>query len=716
MRKLRVPPGPMALVVVSLVAAVASTVSSSARQSTPPPAAAQPPAAGQADRQFPPLTFKVEVNYVEVDAIVTDPQGRFVGDLKQDDFQVLEDGRPQSLVSFGVVNVPVEYADAPLFVSQPIEPDVTSNARPFDGRIYLIVLDDLHIDALWSPRVRASAKRLVQQMGANDVAAVVTTGGTADGSQEFTSNKRLLLAAIDKFMGKSLRSATLNKLDDYNRNRANPIGGSFTPRDMDEHQRAYYARNTLEALRNVSELMAGVRGRRKALVFFSEGISYDVLDVFNNQYASDIRSATQDAIAAATRSNVSIYSVDPRGLVDVDTMGLSGVDPAMDPALRLDVNGLRDELRNQQDSLKVLAEETGGFAAINSNDYSNAFNRMRDENSNYYLLGYYATNDRRDGRFRKIEVRVGRSGLTVRARKGYVAPRNKLAAAAPTGKDSPSPPLREAMDSPLPLSGLRLSVFAAPFKGTAPNASVAVVLKADGSGLKFVERDGRFVGNMEVSIVAVDHNGKIRNATRQKVDMPLRPQSRTVVEREGIRVVSRIEIPPGKYQLRVAALDGNSQLAGSVYYDLEVPDFVDGPLSMSGVVITSTSSGLGPVVGLAADDAMRQMLPGPPTLVRQFQPSEELGLMTEVYDNEGKTPHKVTIATTLRADDGREVFRIADERSSSEFQGARGGYGYTARVPLKGLAPGLYVLKVEARSTLGKNTTTAREVQIRVAR
>ena len=166
----------------------------------------------------------------------------------------------------------------------------------------------------------------------------------------------------------------------------------------------------------------------------------------------------------------------------MDTIEISGIDPGMDPALRLDANGLRDELRNQQDSLRVLAEETGGFAALNSNDYTNAFNRMRDENSNYYLLGYYPTNDRRDGRFRKIEVRVNRPGVQVRARKGYVAPRGKAPApAAAPGKDKPSPLLRDAMDSPLPLSGLHLALFAAPFKGTASNASVAVVLKAEGS-------------------------------------------------------------------------------------------------------------------------------------------------------------------------------------------------------------------------------------------
>lgn len=708
------------LVFLSGLAAVCWVAVPSARQAAPPPSqAGQQSPAARPDGQFPPLTFRVEVNYVEVDAIVTDQQGRFVDNLQRGDFEVLEDGKPQAISNFGLVNVPVEYAEAPLFVKRPIEPDVQSNLKPLDGRVYLIVLDDLHTDPMMSPRVRIAAKRFVErQMGANDVAAVVSTGGNTDAAQEFTGNKRLLSAAIDRFMGRSLRSATLNRLDDYNRMRGMPTGADSRPRDTEEGERAHNARSTLSSIRHLADFLAGVRGRRKALVLFSQGIDYDILDVFNSPSANEIRDETRDVIAAATRANVSIYGVDPRGLTDLpgDAMELTGIDATADPGLRLDARGMQDELRMQHDSLRVISEETGGFAAINSNDFATAFNRIRDENSHYYLLGYYPTNDRRDGRFRKLVVRVNKPGLQVRARKGYVAPRGKAPAAVPasTNKDAPSPRLREAMDSPLALSGLGMSVFAAPFKGAGQNASVAVVLHTDGRALKFTERDGRFDDNLELSVVAVDRQGKIKNAIRQRINMPLKPQSHAVVLNSGVRSVTRIDLPPGRYQLRVGALDEGSDTAGSVYYDLEVPDFTSGPLSMSGVVLTSTLSALGPVVGMAPDDELRSALPGPPTVQREFRADEELALLAEVYDNQGATPHKVAIATTLRSDDGREVFRIQDERASSELQGARGGYGYTARVPLKGVAPGLYVLKIEARSTLGKSPTVSREVQIRV--
>jgi hypothetical protein len=162
-----------ALAIVLAVPLVAATGASVLRAQQPPVNAGANPqsTAPRADQQTPPVTFKVEVNYVEVDAVVLDKQGNFVRDLKMDDFQLLEDGKPQKIRTYSFVEIPVERAEKPLFVKQPIDPDVQTNARGTDGRIYMLVLDDLHTAALRSERVRAAARRFVQQMGANDQAA-----------------------------------------------------------------------------------------------------------------------------------------------------------------------------------------------------------------------------------------------------------------------------------------------------------------------------------------------------------------------------------------------------------------------------------------------------------------------------------------------------------------------------------------------------------------
>ncbi len=680
------------------------------------PRASQAPTPAQPDRQMPPVTFRVEVNYVEVDATVVDKKGGFVDDLKASDFQVFEDGKPQAVTSFGLVRIPLERPEMPMFAKQPIEPDVQSNVRAFDGRVYLIVLDALHTSPMYTPGVRSAAKRFIENsIGANDVAAVVSTQGAA--AQDFTGNKRLLLAAVDRFLGSALQSATLNKIEDLSRKQAMSMTDP-TPKDEEDLQRAFNASATLRTIRQLADFMSGVRGRRKALVLFSEGIDYDITDVMNNQGASTVIDDSRDAIGAATRSNISIYSIDLRGLSAEGGFDASMQGPPVDvdPGYHLDSTGLQSEARLKQDSLRLLADETGGFAAVNSNDLASAFERIRNDNSNYYVLGYYPTNDRRDGKFRKIEVKVSRPGLDVRSRKGYMAPRGK-AATAPAFEVSEGTPevLRDLLGSPLPIPGIHLVATAAPFKGKGRDASVNLVVQADGRDLSFKEKDGKFDGSLDMAVVAVDESaGKPRGGLNHVLTMPLTPATYQQVVRNGLRITSRMDLPPGRYQLRIGMVDTSSKRTGSVHLDLDVPDFGSEPLMMSGLVLTSALASLMRTAQGNPNDDLRKMLPGPATSSRAFRSGEELALAAEVYDNEAKTPHSVDITTLLLADDGRELYRHEDQRSSGELGGASGGYGLTARIPLKGVAPGLYLVKVEARSRLGKGQMASREVLILV--
>ena len=166
----------------------------------------------------------MQVDYVDVDVLVTDESGRFVRDLTRDDFEVFEDGRLQTISDFTVVDIPVERADRPLFAASPIEPDVRSNERPFDGRVYVMILDDLHVDATRTQLFKNAARQFIDRnLGANDLMAIVHTGGRSDAAQEFTSNKRLLRAAVDKFIGRKLPSITLARNDEYFRQPGQPV-------------------------------------------------------------------------------------------------------------------------------------------------------------------------------------------------------------------------------------------------------------------------------------------------------------------------------------------------------------------------------------------------------------------------------------------------------------------------------------------------------------
>ena len=670
-------------------------------------AGAQQPAP-QPPPQAPP-TFRVEVNYVEVDASVTDAAGNPVDDLTAADFEVREDGRPQKIATFSLVDIPLERAERPLFAAAPIERDVQTN-QEVDGRVYVIVLDDLHIHPLRSARVKAAARRFIERhFGANDLAAVVYTGGRTDAGQEFTNNRRLLLAAIDKFMGQKLRSSTLERLDEYRRTL-----GMREPGDRIEDpttmERGYKARSTLDSMRRLADYMAGVRGRRKAVLFISEGIDYDIHDVFNNRDASNIVDSTRDAIGAATRANVSIYGIDPRGLSAMGEEGIEVDSFPDDPSAGLSSTSMLSELQLSQDSLRVLSDETGGFAAVNRNDFDGAFERVVRDNSTYYLLGYYSSNERRDGRFRKIEVRVTRPGLQVRYRRGYQAPRGR----APETKAAAgaSAAMRDAMGSPLPMAGIGMSVFAAPFKGAAPNAAVAVALELQAGEFAYTEKDGVFANTLEIGFSAVDSKGKMFPGERNTVNLALKPDTLARVKARGFRVISQIDLPPGRYQLRVAAAESGGT-AGSVLYDLDVPDFHKAPLTMSGLAITAASAAQTPTA--RSKDPLRDFLPAPPLAARAFERGDELALFAEIYENApGAGEHKVDITTTVRATEGRVVLQSQEERSSSELQGGRGGYGYSTRIPLADFAPGLYVLRLEARSRTAPDGGVGRDVEFRV--
>ena len=665
--------------------------------------------------QQPPITFRAEVNYVEVDARVLDQQGKFITDLKPEDFQIFEDGKPQKVTAFSLVNIPLERIERPLFASKPIEPDVRNNMQGADGRIYVIVLDDYHTAPLRSQRVKLAAKQFVERyVGANDLVAVVHASGRADASQEFTNSQPRLLRAIDRFMGRKLNSSTLNRIEDVQRRAGTPMAGDPAA-DLDDKERGYQARGTLDAIRNVAQYLGNIRGRRKAVVMFGEGIDYNINELFNDQIteAQAVIDATRDMLAAATRANVAIYAVDPRGL-GAEFEGLAAIQSFPDDtSLGLGMSSIFNEVRLAQDSLRVMGEESGGFAIVNKNDFRDAFQRIVDDNSSYYVMGYYSTNDRRDGRFRKIEVKVpSRSALTVRARKGYVAPRGKAPEVPRTAANAPPPELRDALESPLPLTGLPLALTAVVFKGPAPKGSVVISTFVAGNMLPFVESGGMMKNDLEVLGVATDDKGKTFTTDRATVNLNMKPDTAKRVTATGFRVIQSIDLSPGRYNLRVAVREANTRKAGSVTFDLEVPDFSKQPLTMSDIALTSALSGAAPTV--RPKDPLEKLLPGPLSSYREFAPIDELALFAEIYDNV-KQAHKVEITATVKAEGGQTVFETREEHDSSELAGSAGGYGFQTRVPLKNFAPGLYVLRVEAITRIGDRPTTAKEIVFRVS-
>lgn len=670
---------------------VAATVAIAAAQQ-----ASQPPASGQNPPSRP--TFRTGTDAVVVDLRVLDRDGKFVGDLTKDDFRIFEDDEEQAIATFSLVNMPLA-STATVSATPRVAPDVVSNARADEGRLYVIVLDDLEEEkddsgtyqGLRSVTVRAIARDFVEHHFADtDRAALITTSGRRNMTVQFTNDRRRLLEAIDRFQG---GFGQINYLCV-----APPgIGPCVMVRDN--------LHSVMVSLRSVAEWLAAIDGRRKAIVLVSDRLGRTMKDM-------NIDLATQEAadvahfLEAAARANVTLYAIDP--------VGLPTGKPGNIKTLPLDDHAWLDLDRTK--SLEVVAEATGGFAAVHTNDYAAEFDRVVEANSSYYLLGYTPSNTQQDGKFRKIRVEVRRpagatslgrfADLQVQARSGYAS--EKPSASRTTAADALPPDLADLMKSPVPVAGLSLSVAAVPFRGSGTTASVAVIVEARVSDLQLSNQDGRFNGAMNIAIVAADLNGRTQGGERGSLTMRLSQGRRDVVAAQGVRMLSTIDLKPGEYSVNVAAADATGELArGSVRYDLTVPDFSK-PLTMSGIALASAATTVIQTNG--SDARWKPSLGMTPTTVRSFGTDDELRVFAEIYDNDRKA-HSTMVTTTVAAASGRTVFTSKQALSRATDQTT---YPVVTSIPLIDMPPGEYVLSIEAQSSATRDRPISRQIPFSV--
>jgi VWFA-related protein len=712
---------------IRLFAAAAVLAAMPTSQQAPPPPAQQPSA--------PQITFRTGSDYIEVDAVVTDAKGQFVRNLTMADFEVQENKKPQKVDVFALVDIPLERADRPAYRPTPVEPDIITNEKDFEGRVYMLVLDANHVRPEDSALVKKVATQFVQRnMGANDIAAVVLAQtGSRDDNREFTSMKSTLIASINKFTGEKVPSKALAVASRAAALEGTPMGAIDELKDPLAVERAAKARATLDTMRRVSNYMVGIRGRRKALVLFSEGLDFNTEDVLgprssggfgqagsglepnpmsNNSvnesmHAAAIIDEMQAMFEAASRANVAVYSVDPRGVAsETDVlMGYGGPTTVGPPGTIGDPGmvskGVREELRRQLGSLRTYSEVTGGLALVGNNDFEAGFRKIVEDNSAYYVLGYHLTDLKKDGKFHEITVKVKRPGLNVRARKGYYATKEAAANAPP-----PPDPTITLLNSPMPVGGLGLRLTTATLKD---KASTKVIIPVT---VEFTGKDLVLEGNNKVNVayVAIDMSGKVHASGQKTMDLNIRPESRKAVAANGLRLVTELALAPGHYQLRLAAHDPIADKSGSVFWDLEVPDFSKESLAVSNLLLTAASAGRTPT-SLDAP-SIKDLLPGPPTSRREFTLEDTLAVYAEIYDNETSKPHTLDLTATVRTDDGTQVFVTREERTAQATESTQHVYPYLARIPLQDLVPGKFVLTIEGRSRLGDKAT--REIQFTI--
>lgn len=542
---------------------------------------------------------KISTSLIQLDISVTDSRGKIVTDIRPDEVEIYENGQQQKVSGFSFISSVRETVEKPAAVDKNAPPLPPAVLRPDKiRRTVALVVDDLTLNFESAYHTRRALKKFVdEQMQEGDLVAIIRTGGGMGALQQFTSDKRILYAAIERVRwnpqgnGGIGAFAPLQSRTPTDPAEPQPEPGDRTQdgidREFNDFRESYFASGTLGAINFVVRGMSELPGR-KSIILFSDGFSLTNVDAQGFTQGSDILDALKNLIDQANRASVVVYAVDPRGL---QTLGLTAADDTggrPPDQVASELSGRRTKLFNTQDGLRYLSNETGGFAIVNNNDLSGGVRRVLDDQS-YYLVAYEPDADTFDPvkrKYNKIVVKVKRRGVSVRYRSGFFNVAEREAPATPVNL-TPGQKLQNALTSPFGVSGISLKLNALFGNDAVRGSYVRSVLHVDGKDLKFVDdKNGAKKATIEILAASFGDNGLVVDqlAKSYTLSVPAKNIKRFVAE----GFVYDFTFPvkkPGAYQYRVALRDAEGDAIGSASQFIEVPNLKKNRLTVSSIVL-----------------------------------------------------------------------------------------------------------------------------------
>jgi len=632
--------------------------------------------AGQPLSQLPP-TFRAGVDAVQIDVSVLDKNRRPVRGLTAADFTVLEDGKPRQLVAFSAIELPPMPAAALRSGADMVPSDVASNDGP-EGRLVVILIDPFLERVMVAGRVtiadppgitalRATASRVVDSLGPGDLAAVAHT--IYGGPQNFTSDKSRLKRAIDS------GAFGTNK-------RAEGV----------EWGNCNCGVCRLEAITRIAGALRGESQRRKSVFFIGERVRLSPVPGPCNAY---LEPATKRMLNATQLANVTVHTIDPNSLETTNVHAgddfRPGDDRAVSEAAKEQERANRASLIERQQSLQTVADWTGGRAILNTNAPEESGRSILEESSAYYLLAFQVPGVKPDGRFRPITVKVNRPDVEVRARKGYYAD------AVSRGNESTTPPvpLEAIARGLLPEHELSMSVTAAPFRGPAGTPVLVVASGVRANASANVKPDVSAAAQfepIEILTTAIGDDDKPAEWHRQRLAVSMSNGGELKYE-----AVSRLNLKPGTYEVRVATRHEHADVVGSVHTFVDVPDFNDQSLTLSGVVLFDRRA---PTATPA--EALGGVLETAPTTRRDFSSIDDVTAFVRLYQKLGLQTGPVTVVFRILDRALREVSTNRVALTPDQLAKSAGADASFA-LPVAALSPGPYVLRIDASSARARD-------------
>src|SRR6266850_1905274 len=642
----------------------------------------------QNQRNQSPFTLRTDTDLVLVNVTVRDKDGNFVRDLKLEDFTLAEDGKPQKLLSLDVENTDALTTSAPparALLENLNAPTVNQRSalpeETFRNRRLVVLFFDL--SSMQPEEVRRAANSaedyVHKQMNPADLLAVVTLGNTLTVNQDFTSDRDQLLTAIQSFdpeSGHGLEAGAT--ADDIADNTDNAFVGDETEFNTFNTDRR------LEALKSLAGALGHIE-QKKSVLYFASGLQRTGIE---NQ--SQLRAATN----AAVRANLSIYTVDVRGLQAVPPGGDASKASQFGSGAFSGQSVQRqfDSTFSSQETLVTLASATGGQAFLDMNNFRPAFTRMIEDTSMYYVLGYRSSNETRDGRFRKITVTLKRRDVKVEHRRGYYA----AADFQHSTKEDRERIIQEQLASDLPSTDIPVYLSTGYFRVSNFRYFVPVSVVVPGAVIPFTRAGAEDRSTLDVAGFVRDKNqrpfGIIRDTVKLAVD------TAQDVKRKNVQYDSGFFLPPGNYVLKVVVRENQTGQTGSFETEVLVPNLKDAPVKLSSVVPSSQKQ------------AARQKRDNPlirngleliPSVTHVFSRNQQLYLYFEVYDPAPRTDaeakdknavHMLTSAAFYKGD--TKVYETPIAEATELNARDRRASTFELTLPLTQLPPGFYTCQV----------------------
>ncbi|HVM74018.1 MAG TPA: VWA domain-containing protein [Candidatus Saccharimonadales bacterium] len=642
----------------------------------------------------PGFRMRVTTEIVLVNVIARDKKGNLIRDLKQSDFTVYEDGQKQQVSSFDFENVDAlqtageageTITGAAGNAGSLLGTTQAASLEARDRRLMLMFFDFSAMQPEDIDRAVEAGKKYVQaNMQPADMVALVSLATNMNLDLDFSTDKQKILSVLSSYNGtegQGFENGTTGSSEG-----AAETSGSYSADDTDYN--TFSADRKLLALQSIMQAMGKIP-QKKSLIYFSNGIS---------QSGVDNQSALRATTAAAVKANVSIYPVDVRGLSAFPPGGQAQSASLHGQSAYSGASVLNDLNSNaaSQETLYTLADDTGGKAFMDTNDFSGVFKQVQKDTSAYYVLGYTSTNRLKDGRFRRLKVQVNRADVKLEYRPGYYAGRDFEHMKQADREQQ----LDDELMAELPQTDVAVYAGTAYFRQDESHYYLAISLVIPGSQIPFVQEKDKDSATIDIIGVVLE-SGKFPMG-RQRDTVKLAVDSTRQVRQKNVQYNTGFVLPPGNYHLKFIVRENRSGRMGSFETDVRIPDLRKAPLRMSSVVLSSQrvpvaekkQSGFQPLI-----TEQTQLVP---SVTHVFRQDQKLYLQYEVYDAakakaaEAKNGHAtVRVLTSIEFLQGDlKVYETKPILAQEITAPDRKAVTFQVEIPLEGLKPGFYTCQV----------------------